>query len=167
MRDLPEDLWHDSFRRRANRRVKDGTPTERRGGAPAGLRRLLAEEPSKAITGGAINEFLHPTQHRPLTIRECARLQTFSDEFLFAGSVRDQVQVIGNAVPPLLAECVGRSLLKSLEAASGRKSAEGALLSFVPTLSTGMSPALANVTDRVRRRFKLTSDTQQLAFQWG
>jgi DNA (cytosine-5)-methyltransferase 1 len=36
MRDLPEHLHHESYRRRAFRRVMDGTPTERRGGAPAG-----------------------------------------------------------------------------------------------------------------------------------
>ena len=40
MRDLPPDLWHESYRRRAFRRVMDGTPSEKRGGAPAGLRRL-------------------------------------------------------------------------------------------------------------------------------
>ncbi|MCA9048763.1 MAG: DNA cytosine methyltransferase [Planctomycetaceae bacterium] len=166
MRDLPEHLWHDSYRRRANRRVKDGTPTERRGGAPAGLRRLLPDEPSKAITGGAINEFLHPIENRSLTIRECARLQTFPDDFRFAGSVREQVQVIGNAVPPLLGECVGRCLMNSLADVSETDRGSGQLLSFVPTLSNGMSPALANLTDRVRRRFNLTADRKQLAFQW-
>src|SRR5258708_5463216 len=77
MRDLPETLHHPSYRRRAFRRVQDGTPSENRGGAPAGLRRLRPNEPSKAITGGARSEFLHPCEHRALTIRECARLQTF------------------------------------------------------------------------------------------
>ena len=38
MRDLPEAYWHQSYRRRAFRRVRDGTPTERRGGAPTGMR---------------------------------------------------------------------------------------------------------------------------------
>jgi DNA (cytosine-5)-methyltransferase 1 len=42
MRDLPAELWHDSYRRRAYRRVMDGTPPERRGGAPAGIRRLVS-----------------------------------------------------------------------------------------------------------------------------
>jgi DNA (cytosine-5)-methyltransferase 1 len=73
MRDLPRELWHESFLRRANRRVMDGTPTKRRGGAPFGLRRLKADEPCKAITGGAVAEFLHPSEKRNLTIRECAR----------------------------------------------------------------------------------------------
>ncbi len=60
MQDLPQELWHPSYRRRAYRRVMDGTPTERRGGPPAGIRRLDPEAPSKAITGGASGEFLHP-----------------------------------------------------------------------------------------------------------
>ena len=54
MRDLPEDLKHESYRRRAYRRVMDGTPTEKRGGAPAGIRRLKCDEPSKAITGARV-----------------------------------------------------------------------------------------------------------------
>src|SRR5262249_29079218 len=57
MRDLPEALQHESFRRRAFRRVMDGTPTERRGGAPSGIKRLKPDEPSKAITGGSCAEF--------------------------------------------------------------------------------------------------------------
>ena len=60
MRDLPEEYWHPSFRRRAYRRVKDGTPSERRGGPPFGMRRLKGNEPSKAITGRAANEFVPP-----------------------------------------------------------------------------------------------------------
>ena len=83
MRDLPEELWHDSYRRRANRRVMDGTPSERRGGPPAGVRRLRMDEPSKAITGGAKSEFVHPLEDRYLTLRECARIQTFPDTFEF------------------------------------------------------------------------------------
>src|SRR5206468_12426062 len=103
MRDLPTELWHDSYRRRANRRVMDGTPTERRGGAPAGVRRLVPDAPSKAITGGSLAEFLHPSEDRSLTLRECARIQTFPDEFTFQGTCAERAQLIGNAVPPLLA----------------------------------------------------------------
>ncbi len=86
MKDLPEYLQHDSFRRRAFRRVMDGTPVEKRGGAPSGLKRLFADEPSLTITSAATREFVHPTENRLLTLRECARLQTFPDSFEFAGS---------------------------------------------------------------------------------
>ncbi len=153
MRDLPEEFWHNSYQRRAYRRVKDGTPTERRGGPPAGVRRLAPNEPSKAITGGASGEFVHPTLDHFLTLRECARLQTFPDDFTFFGTRSERALLIGNAVPPHLAEALAASVLQDLKEAKRRKPRKGKLLSFVPTLSTGMSPALAHVTETVRERF--------------
>jgi DNA (cytosine-5)-methyltransferase 1 len=153
MKDLPEELWHDSYKKRAFRRVMDGTPTERRGGAPAGIRRLKADEPSKAITGGALRDFLHPTEHRSLTIRECASLQTFPLSFQFFGSDSEKIQLIGNAVPPLLATVIGESLKKDLECPRRAILEGGRLLSFIPTLSTGMSPVLERVCRQVENRF--------------
>jgi DNA (cytosine-5)-methyltransferase 1 len=149
---LPDEFHHPSYARRANRRVMDGTPSERRGGPPAGVRRLLWDAPSKAITGGAKSEFLHPLANRYLTVRECARLQTFPDDFTFDGSPSEQGQLIGNAVPPLFAEVLGRNLEADLRAAQGSAEA-GALLSFVPTLSDGASPVLKQVTAQVQARF--------------
>lgn len=158
MRDLPESLWHESYRRRANRRVMDGVPTERRGGAPAGLRRLEANAPSKAITGGAPSEFLHPIEDRHLTLRECARLQTFPDDFVFEGTRSERARQIGNAVPPLLGETIAAALRDVMPARAPRRRA-GAVLSFVPTLSTGMSPALARTSEMVVKRFGITGAT--------
>jgi DNA (cytosine-5)-methyltransferase 1 len=153
MRDLPMHLQHKSYTRRANRRVMDGTPTDRRGGAPTGIRRLRPDEPSKAITGGALAEFLHPLEHRSLTLRECARLQTFPDTFTFCGTIAQQIQLIGNAVPPRLAEILARQLALDIADLNGKSETEGALLSFVPTLSSGYSPVLRDVTDRVLAMF--------------
>jgi DNA (cytosine-5)-methyltransferase 1 len=153
MRDLPEKLHHESYRRRANRRVMDGTPTEKRGGAPAGLRRLRPDEPSKAITGGARSEFLHPFEHRPLTIRECAKLQTFPDNFVFCGGPAEQCQLIGNAVPPRLAAGIATTLAQDLLTGPRIESKPGALLSFMPTVADGFSPVLRRVTDQVHQVF--------------
>lgn len=164
MRDLPEQLWHESYRRRAYRRVRDGTPTERRGGPPSGVRRLEPDHPCKAITGGVLSEFLHPSEHRNLTLRECARVQTFPDDFVFCGNVSEQALLIGNAVPVLLAEVIGRALLSDLGNAA-RREGEGQVLSFVPTLSTGMSPALERVTVRVRETF-LQKERPKEALLW-
>lgn len=47
--------------------------------------------------------YLHPEQHRPITHREAARLQTFTDDFVFCGSKIEIAKQIGNAVPPVLA----------------------------------------------------------------
>jgi DNA (cytosine-5)-methyltransferase 1 len=165
MRDLPEELWHDSYRRRAFRRVMDGTPTEKRGGAPAGIRRLRADEPSKAITGGSLRDFLHPTEHRPLTIRECATLQTFPVDFKFWGTDGEKIQLIGNAVPPLLAEVIARSLRDGLLNPPPVKNG-GALLSFEPTCSSGMSPALERVCQRIETRFGNPAGQQKLELAW-
>jgi DNA (cytosine-5)-methyltransferase 1 len=168
MRDLPPALQHDSYQRRANRRVKDGTPTARRGGAPTGVRRLRADHPSKAITGGAQGEFLHPTEDRPLTPRECARLQTFPDTFRFAGPASDQMRLIGNAVPPLLARAIGEHLMRELRKAAGGSPAEpGGLLSFVPTESAGLSPALRQVVRAVADRFADPGRLQRQLSLWG
>lgn len=156
MRDLPEDLWHSSYRRRAFRRVKDGTPTEQRGGAPAGLRRLRGDQPSKAITSAAIRELVHPKENRRLTLREAARLQTFPDHFDFRGSGADQATLIGNAIPPRFAEALGKTLLGHLNVHAGtneNEPAKGELVEFDVTPAQQMSPALAKVVRKVNARF--------------
>ena len=51
--------------------------------------------------------YLHPAQHRPITHREAARLQSFPDSFRFVGSKIEIARQIGNAVPPMLAERLG------------------------------------------------------------
>ena len=162
MRSLPEAYWHQSYRRRAYRRVRDGTPTERRGGAPAGMRRLKADEPSKAITAGASSEFIHPWEHRFLTLRECARLQTFSDDFVFFGTKAERALLIGNAVPPKLAEVVALGIAEDLHKQNLEKKKEGALLSFVPNISNGASPSLQSVTDMIEIKFGLAPEQLEL-----
>ncbi len=141
MKDLPEHLQHPSFKKRAARRVKDGTPSEKRGGAPSGLKRLELDEPSLTITGAAIREFVHPTENRCLTIRECARIQTFPDDFIFTGSNGDKMRLIGNAIPPLLAKKFAEHI-KKLGFNDNTSEPKGALLEFVLTKSEGLSPAL-------------------------
>jgi DNA (cytosine-5)-methyltransferase 1 len=55
--------------------------------------------------------YLHPSQHRPITHREAARLQSFPDSFRFVGSKIEIAKQIGNAVPPLLARRVAECVL--------------------------------------------------------
>lgn len=163
MRDLHPSLQHESYIKRSKRRVCDGTPSERRGGAPAGIRRLCADEPSKAITGGARSEFLHPSEQRTLTLRECARLQTFPDNFIFQGSASEQAVLIGNAVPPLLALHIARTLASDLSRPI-LSSGNGALLSFIPTTSSGMSPALRKTADLVTQHVAMNDSQKRLPF---
>lgn len=78
-----------------------------------GLSRTITTEPT---------DFLHPTLNRIPTVRELARIQTFPDRYKFLGQRTtgnkmrrlgycSQTQQVGNAVPPLLAEAIGRSIL--------------------------------------------------------
>lgn len=113
-----------------------------------------------------MNEFLHPREDRPLTVRECARLQTFPDTFKFCGSRRDRIQLIGNAVPPLLAESVGWLLSERLRTARPSLLG-GALLSFSPTPSEGMSPALRAVADRVSAEFGWSERARETTPLWA
>jgi len=147
MKDLPFELQHSSFERRANRRVSDGTPTEKRGGAPSGIKRLHGNLQSLTITGAATREFIHPREHRPLTIRECARIQTFPDEYQWAGNSASATQQIGNAVPPAAATILAQHI-QYLDGrfGSGMQHSEDvgspSLLGYLLTESSGMSPAL-------------------------
>jgi len=54
--------------------------------------------------------FFHPTQERVISVREAARIQSFPDSYEFKGSVTQQYEQIGNAVPPLLARAVGETI---------------------------------------------------------
>lgn len=64
-------------------------------------------------------EYIHPEQHRTISIREAARIQSFPDWFVFEGSYSEQYDQVGNAVPPLLARAVAAELRKMLRASQG------------------------------------------------
>jgi DNA (cytosine-5)-methyltransferase 1 len=61
------------------------------------------------MSGGG-RSHLHPFIARTLSVRECARLQTFDDDYLFEGTISRQFTQVGNAVPPLLAEQIARHI---------------------------------------------------------
>lgn len=64
--------------------------------------------------------YLHPQAHRPITIREAARLQTFPDDYIFCGSNVQVAKQIGNAVPCRLAYAIGKELLQSFDSVPNR-----------------------------------------------
>ncbi len=91
------------------------------GGGKTGMaRRMSWEEPSLTLTCSPAQkqtERCHPDETRPFTVREYARIQTFPDDWEFAGSVSNQYKQIGNAVPVNLAKEVGFSIVRFLNEA--------------------------------------------------
>lgn len=73
--------------------------------------RLDREKPSPTIMTHR-HTYYHPTEPRYLTPREAAKIQSFPNDFVFAGSVTSQWRQIGNAVPPLLGKSIGQAILK-------------------------------------------------------
>lgn len=78
---------------------------------------LREDNPSNTIPAHLYKDGLRhihpdPKQARSITVREAARLQSFDDDFEFLGSMGDQYKMIGNAVPPKLANAIAESLAK-------------------------------------------------------
>lgn len=82
--------------------------------------RLNPMLPSKTViaggTKGGGRSHLHPHIPRTMSVRECARLQTFPDNFVFTGSPARQFTQVGNAVPPILAYQLAGQILEGLSA---------------------------------------------------
>lgn len=80
-------------------------------------KRLDWDDLSRTITAHIAKDgywYIHPEEHRTLTVREAARIQTFPDAFRFAGTRSDAFRQIGNAVPPRLGRAVAESIRPSL-----------------------------------------------------
>lgn len=106
-RDLPEEVQREYMK-----------GSYELGGGKTGIaRRLSLDEPSLTLTCAPAmkqTERCHPTETRPLTVREYARIQTFPDDWEFCGGLGAQYKQIGNAVPVNLAAAMGRSIVRLL-----------------------------------------------------
>ena len=93
------------------------------GGWPDVYGRLNENGQCPTITGGfdsfTRGRYGHPIHNRPITPREAARIQGFPDSYVFMGNRGDVRSQIGNAVPPLLAEAVGKEIMYVLMVEDG------------------------------------------------
>lgn len=105
-RDLPEEVIP----------VAMGGAYESGGGKVGFYRRLSYKQPSPTITTSPAQKatmLCHPSQDRPLSIKEYARIQQFPDDWKFPGTISAQYRQIGNAVPVGLAEAIGRAIIST------------------------------------------------------
>lgn len=78
--------------------------------------KLVLSEPALTVKENHRAPFVHPTEPRVISPRECARLQSFPDRFVFYGTKTAQLKQIGNAVPPLLAKAIAQRVATALDA---------------------------------------------------
>lgn len=78
-------------------------------------KRLIWDEPSWTLTAHMKKDglaYIHPLQNRSISVREAARIQSFPDDFVFYAPMTRMFELVGNSVPPLLAEAVARPIVK-------------------------------------------------------
>jgi len=119
------------------------------GGGKTGMaRRLSMDEPSLTLTCAPAQkqtERCHPTETRPLTVREYARIQTFPDDWAFEGNLTDQYKQIGNAVPVNLAFAIGRSLIRMFNDIDAQNPEESQYLEANKVASEMLPPSLYEI----------------------
>jgi DNA (cytosine-5)-methyltransferase 1 len=102
MKDCPEELWNNSDLKRS-------------------MRRLDSKKPSYTIVHNNCDHYYHPKEHRRITIREMALLQTYPPNYIFKGSKSDQSKQVGNSVPVNLGFHLALSLISLFEKIEGKK----------------------------------------------
>tara|TARA_B100000902_G_C26879994_1_gene702113 strand:+ start:107 stop:637 length:531 start_codon:yes stop_codon:yes gene_type:complete len=78
------------------------------------------DSPSDTIT--ATGPEIHPNKERRMSVRECAIIQTFPDDFIFKGSLSSMYKQIGNAVPVLLSQKISEGIKLELDKYESKKS---------------------------------------------
>jgi DNA (cytosine-5)-methyltransferase 1 len=125
-----------------------GKSYEAGGGKTGFFRRLGWDRPAPTITGRANRKgsaMCHPSDVRPISVREAAALQGFPSDWHFVGAMNAQYMQIGNAVPVSLGLAIGKAILK--HDASKRRNAIRH-----PDMDTMMELAVARLRASARNR---------------
>lgn len=75
---------------------------------------LAHDSPAVDTRFGQPRYFIHPEEHRGLSVREAARIQGFPDSFRFSGTLQEQYRLVGNAVPPPIGYWLAKQIKEKL-----------------------------------------------------
>ena len=113
-RNLPEKIQKEAM----------GGAYESGGGKVGFYRRLSYSQPSPTLVTSPVQKatmMCHPTQDRPLSIREYARIQQFPDDWKFTGTTAEIYRQIGNAVPVGLGQALGEAIVAAADGSANVK----------------------------------------------
>ena len=140
-RDLPANLQEEAM----------GKSYFAAGGRTGFYRRLHWDKPSPTLVTCPTmpaTDLAHPIENRPLSVEEYSRLQTFPDDWHFAGGIRHMYRQIGNAVPVEFAAAMGRHLLAYDEGALSGSTAPVALSRYRNTGYRSWITSAPNTTEQ-------------------
>jgi DNA (cytosine-5)-methyltransferase 1 len=87
-------------------------------------KRLPLNKPAWTLTAHMQKDclaYIHPIQNRTISVREAARLQSFPDHFLFDAPMSRMFELVGNSVPPLLAEAIAKPIVSQIKSHKSKR----------------------------------------------
>lgn len=153
-RSLPEDLQREAM----------GASYYSGGGKTGFFRRLRWNAPAPTITGRANRKgsaVCHPTITRPLSVKECARIQTFPDDWEFYGPMNQQYLQIGNAVPVGLGRAIATSIIEQETENTTNSGQAKETLSLDVMLNKATARLQASARNKVSEK-----SVNQMSFDW-
>ena len=116
--------------------------------------RLAWDKPAVAITARcrtpSCGRFVHPEQHRGLSVREAAFLQGFPADYYFEGPFDDKYKQIGNAVSPQFAEQVAKHIAREWKLDHSRTKGDSPNLDVMAPIEKSISSSLASMKRNIR-----------------
>lgn len=161
-KDLPEEVKVEAM----------GSKLQMGGGKTGFYRRLSFNKPSPTLVTDPTmpaTDLGHPTEDRPLSVEEYARIQEFPDEWKICGPIKEQYRQIGNAVPIKLGEAIAKTILADMRGETLPQIRGYSYSRYKNTSDTTWRIAMDKVRKKEKEKAKQTLDSEyeQLSFNFN